>query len=534
MSSEQLRERLDFIQFNSTAREALRDSQDVIRRAIGEGLDRFYDALRRTPAVSRFFSNDQHIDGAKSAQAAHWGRIASAEFSDDYYNSVRRIGETHARIGLKPQWYIGGYALIIEQLIRQIVTEKTKSRGPFSKFDSEDLSDSLSALIKAALVDMDLAISVYLDTSEAERLRLDAENKKTEEAQRLVVHGLATGLEKLSNGDLTYRISDPFHGSYEKLRADFNAAMSTLQESMKVINANASGIRSGAAEITTASDDLSRRTEHQAATLEETAAALDEITATVKKTAESAAQANATVTAARSDAERSGVVVRETVAAMDEIERSAKQISQIIGVIDEISFQTNLLALNAGVEAARAGDAGRGFAVVASEVRALAQRSSDAAKEIKNLILESSRHVETGVDLVAKTGDALGAIVSKVADISHLVEEISSSAQEQSSALNEVNIAINQMDQTTQQNAAMVEQSTAASHSLTHEAQTLEQLVAQYDIGVVAAAPIKARAPAPSKSSAPAAAASKASPRAFSTRGATALKPSTEEDWQEF
>jgi methyl-accepting chemotaxis protein len=252
----------------------------------------------------------------------------------------------------------------------------------------------------------------------------------------------------------------------------------------------------------------------------------------VKRTASGAVQADSAVSAARGDAERSGQVVREAVAAMGEIERSAKQISQIIGVIDEISFQTNLLALNAGVEAARAGEAGRGFAVVASEVRALAQRSSEAAKEIKGLINESSRHVETGVDLVGRTGEALGGIVAKVADISGLVAEISSSAQEQSTALGEVNTAVNQMDQTTQQNAAMVEQATAAAHSLTHEAETLTQLVSRFEIGMSGGGVTSRQAP---KKAIPPSGAVKAKPQAaFSTRGATALKPSAHEDWEEF
>lgn len=529
MSSDKLRERLEFMRVDAETRRALLGAKGPIEAGLATGLNQVYDQIRKEPSVARFFSGEQHIDAAKSAQARHWVRIASGEFSDDYMASVQRIGETHARIGLKPQWYIGGYALILDQLVRAVVAEKTKTRGPFGKFDSEDLANSLGALVKAALIDMDLAISVYLDTSERERLRLEAETKAAEEAQQLVVTALAGGLAKLADGDLTHRIDDPFAGDYEKLRADFNSAVATLQEAMKVIAANADGITGGAREITSASDDLSRRTEQQAATLEETAAALDQITATVKKTATGAGQANATITAARGDAERSSQVVSETVAAMGGIEQSAKQISQIIGVIDEIAFQTNLLALNAGVEAARAGDAGRGFAVVASEVRALAQRSSDAAKEIKGLINESSRQVEAGVSLVGRTGEALGAIVSKVAEISSLVAEISASAQEQSTALVEVNTAVNQMDQTTQQNAAMVEQSTAASHSLTHEAETLTQLVSKFQIGAPIAVAVAARPAA--KPSGPA----KPKPQAaFSTRGSTALKPSAEQDWEEF
>ena len=280
---------------------------------------------------------------------------------------------------------------------------------------------------------------------EHERKAAEEERAARSAEQADVVTSLASGLRQLSEGNLTIRINNTFAKDYEQLRADFNDAMGKLQEAMKAIVVNSGGIRSGAGEISQASDDLSRRTEQQAASLEETAAALDEITATVRKTAEGAKQANNVVAATRSDAETSGQVVRETVSAMAEIEKSSKQISQIIGVIDEIAFQTNLLALNAGVEAARAGEAGRGFAVVASEVRALAQRSSEAAKEIKGLISASTQHVETGVELVGEAGKALQVIVGKVTEISGLVSEISASAQEQSTALVQVNTAINQM-----------------------------------------------------------------------------------------
>ncbi|WP_309643171.1 methyl-accepting chemotaxis protein, partial [Phenylobacterium sp.] len=226
-----------------------------------------------------------------------------------------------------------------------------------------------------------------------------------------------------------------------------------------------------------------RRTEQQAASLEETAAALDEITATVRRTAEGATHARKVVETARSDAAEGADVVRRATSAMDEIEGSSKQIGQIIGVIDEIAFQTNLLALNAGVEAARAGEAGKGFAVVASEVRALAQRSAEAAKEIKALITASSDQVGVGVDLVAATGKALESIVTQVAEINGIVAEIAASAQEQATGLQQVNTAVNHMDQVTQQNAAMVEESTAASHALAHEAKELAVLVAQFRTG---------------------------------------------------
>jgi methyl-accepting chemotaxis protein len=344
----------------------------------------------------------------------------------------------------------------------------------------------------------------------AARDRAHAETEAAGAQQAIVVEALADGLESLAKGDLVFRLNTPFSVAYEKLRENFNSALATLQATMQSIGGTTQSVRSGAEEITQASDDLSRRTEQQAASLEETAAALDEITATVRKTAEGAKEAREVVATAKTDAERSGEVVKQTVAAMSGIESSSKQISNIIGVIDEIAFQTNLLALNAGVEAARAGDAGRGFAVVATEVRALAQRSADAAKEIKTLISASGAQVASGVTLVGETGRALGRTVEQVEQLNRLVGEIAASAQEQATGLHQVNTAVNQMDQVTQQNAAMVEQATAASHSLAGEAAELARLVGQFQTGTVAqqhaARNPAAHKPAPAKSRIPAAA----------------------------
>ena len=297
------------------------------------------------------------------------------------------------------------------------------------------------------------------------------------------VEALGKGLAELAGNNLTHRMEEALDPAYEGLRADFNAAMGRLHELIGGIVANTHAIRSGTGEIAQATDDLSRRTEQQAASLEETAAALDEITATVRRTSEGARQARDVAARTKSDAERSGEVVRQAVAAMSEIEQSSRQVGQIIGVIDEIAFQTNLLALNAGVEAARAGDAGRGFAVVASEVRALAQRSAEAAKEIKGLISASAHQVGSGVKLVGETGDALSRIVAQVAEVSGVVGEIAASAGEQATGLAEVNTAVNQMDQVTQQNAAMVEQSTAASHALARETEELARLTGHFRLG---------------------------------------------------
>jgi methyl-accepting chemotaxis protein len=283
-------------------------------------------------------------------------------------------------------------------------------------------------------------------------------------------------------------------------------------------------------ELQSSADELSKRTEQQAASLEETAAALDEITATVRTTAAGAKQACEVVGGTKVGAEHSGEVVRKAVAAMTNIEKSSGQIGQIIGVIDEIAFQTNLLALNAGVEAARAGDAGRGFAVVASEVRALAQRSAEAAKEIKSLILASRSQVEEGVDLVGQTGQALARIVEQVSEINGIVINIAGSAQEQSTALAQVNSAINQMDQMTQKNAAMVEESTAATHSLSEQTAELFKLMAGFRV----AADNGMAKQSSSSSNSRAAASSKPIPAMKVVgRGGAAKKPKAD-DWEEF
>ncbi|NRB20122.1 MAG: HAMP domain-containing protein [Rhodobacteraceae bacterium] len=316
----------------------------------------------------------------------------------------------------------------------------------------------------------------------AEKEGLEVARKKEQVEQENVVRLLAEGLQQLAAGNLNAAIKNELPGQYEQLRRDFNASIENLNGTVSQVVASAESIRNGAAEISQSSDDLSRRTESQAATLEETAAALDELTASVKSAAESARNVENITEEAKQEAEASGQVVQTAISAMTEIEQSSTHISQIIGVIDDIAFQTNLLALNAGVEAARAGESGRGFAVVASEVRALAQRSSDAAMEIKRLIGDSSKQVERGVDLVGKAGEALTNIADRVNHISRLVSDIAEGAVEQSTGLGEINAGVVQLDQVTQQNAAMVEQATAAGHMLNTDAGKLVDMVAHFKL----------------------------------------------------
>ncbi|WCJ61897.1 methyl-accepting chemotaxis protein [Agrobacterium tumefaciens] len=414
-----------------------------------------------------------------------------------------------------------------------------------AEIDGMDRKDEVGQMAVAVQVFRENAIErirleqeTEANRSMSEKDRIEREQQKAREAAdvKFAVDNLAAGLSKLSDGDVSYRIDQPFTATLDGVRNDFNMSAEKLQSALTRVAQNAGGIGAGANEIKSAADDLAKRTEQQAAAVEETAAALEEITTTVRDSTRRAQEAGQIVGRAKAGAEQSGEVVRRAVIAMEQISKSANEISNIIGVIDEIAFQTNLLALNAGVEAARAGEAGKGFAVVAQEVRELAQRSASAAKEIKALITTSNDQVQQGVQLVGDTGKALATIVSEVQEINRHVVSIVESAQEQSSGLQQINTAVNQMDQDTQKNAAMVEETNAASHNLAKEVASLNQLLAQFKL---ADGSYQAKAqPAPVRSAgnersvaSPARALGRKLASAFS--GNAALDTS-KGDWQEF
>jgi methyl-accepting chemotaxis protein len=313
--------------------------------------------------------------------------------------------------------------------------------------------------------------------------KVAAERAKAAEEQAKVVHMLASALKSLSAGDLTYRLGEDIPQTYREIKNDFNAAMAALQETIDSIAASSREVANAAAEISTSTTDLSQRTEMQSASLEETSAAMSDISATVKKNAENARQANDSAGKAREVADRGGQVVTKVVEAMAQIAGSSHKISDIIGVIDEIARQTNLLALNAAVEAARAGDAGRGFAVVASEVRNLAQRSSQAAKDIKDLITKSNGQVQGGVALVDQAGAALAEIVESIKGVAGVVAEIAAASAGQAEGLEQVHKALAQMDEATQQNSALVEENAATAETLEQQAVDMKARVGVFRIG---------------------------------------------------
>ena len=387
--------------------------------------------------------------------------IASLKAMDDAVESAKQQQEMSEHYAREHEHFMGAFTAAAERI----------ARGDFSHRITGKIIQEYEPITNQ----MNLMMG-RLETADTQKAAAQKEIQR-------VVDSLGEALAKLADGNLEAMVEIDVAPEFEMLKSDFNSAISQLKSTIDLVKKGTASIKLGTDEISQASDDLARRTETQAASLEQTAAAVKEITETVGKTARDADHARETVSVAKSDAEKSGEVVRRAISAMHGIETSSKQISQIISVIDEIAFQTNLLALNAGVEAARAGDAGRGFAVVASEVRALAQRSAEAAKEIKGLISASTGQVTQGVQLVAETGQALGRIVTQVAEINAVVTSIAASANDQAHGLDQVNTAVNEMDQVTQQNAAMVEEATAATQTLARQTDDLARLVSRFSTG---------------------------------------------------
>lgn len=408
---------------------------------------------------------------------------------------------------------------MIKPLVSTAQAVRRISSGDYTvQLDGGDRPDEIGTLIKS--------VAEFRDSARAKEV--------ADRDQNFVVNALEGGLKSLAAGDLTCQLNQPFAPQYEDLRANFNAAVGELSGVVSRVSEAAKCVDTGSAEISLASDDLAARTERQAASLEETSAAMNELTANVRETAANIETVNQSVSEASRDVDASSVIVRQAVEAMDGIERSAQEIAQITNLIDGIAFQTNLLALNAGVEAARAGDAGKGFAVVANEVRSLAQRSADAAKEIKQLITVSTEQVEAGVQLVGKTGDMLGRIVERFASTGESVAEITRATQAQAANLQQVNGAVGEIGTMTQQNAAMVEQSTAAARRLTVEASQLTTLVSHFATGHQMQPPLDAR-----PTSAPPKLAAVSKPKRTvkakpTTAGNLALKADPDDDWSEF
>ena len=432
-------------------------------------LDDFYKTGANDAETARFFPTKAIMDHARQAQHAHWSMLLAGELGEAYRASANRIGKVHYRIQLPFSLYFSSYsgaAVNMQGLVLKA------SGGLLGRLSGNRTARLLSALTRALALDTNLVIEAYF--------------RAQQEEQKIAMDHLVAGITRIANRDLGQTIPDPSSSNFPKrfdtVRIAYNDAITNISAIFDRIVSAMTRLNESASKVTQGAQDLAARTESQAATLEETAAAMHQVTDSMKSAAETTKLSTKVAASTRGSAEEGGKVVTAAVQKMEEIEASFKQISNIITMIDDIAFQTNLLALNAGVEAARAGEAGRGFAVVASEVRALAQRASDSAKEIKGHISTSSLHVGSGVAMVGQTGEAFQTIISDINALADQVTSISTASQEQATSLAEINLGVAQLDSATQQNAALSDNVTSAVQSIVGDTKELFGLIQSFNL----------------------------------------------------
>lgn len=464
MTVKTIEERLTFLEFDAAQRRVLTAAQPLLRKCIRPALEHFYRRVRATPEMARMFGSDRHIDAAQSAQVGHWMGIATGRFDAEYYAAVSRIGKVHARIGLEPRWYIGGYALILEE----IMTAVERSASPWRLFTRRVSPGKLSrALMKAAMLDMDLSISIYFEEAEAER--------------KLAIASLDRAMSRLAAGDLVHDIDDLPEG-FLSLKNSYNRSLANLRQTIGSVVTASNAIYGESGAIAQASEDLAQRTESSAANLEETASTLLRVEERVKATASGAQETLGIAGEALVSVEQGREVAGDAVQAMHVVHESARGIDAVIEGVDKIAFQTRVLAMNAAVEAGRAGSAGRGFAVVADLVSSLAMRAEEEARKARDGLSATRSEIDQAVETVSRVDRSLETIAGEVGRVHALVETMARDNDAQATAISEVSSTVGMMDRTTQQNAAMVEQTSAAARTLISDATTLANQAGRFRI----------------------------------------------------
>ncbi|WP_067734891.1 globin-coupled sensor protein [Novosphingobium naphthalenivorans] len=437
-----------------------------IKRAIAKlaprALAKLYTQIAANPETSKLLPTEEQRSGAANAQLKHWQALFSGPFDSQAVERSRNIGAVHARVGLGPDLYISGYALVLENLIESMLKTPT-----FTPWGARSRAKSVSTLVKAALLDMDAALACYFEAESEQR--------------SVLLESMGKALNEVANGDLRAGIKD-VPPAYQQLAVDFHNMRHQISHLVSKMTNVADNVNVGAQEISEAANDLALRTETQAATVARITEVMRDVTSAIATTASSAREVDRSVHEVSDHTVNGGKIMDATVTAMSKIQRSATEIAQIVEVIDGIAFQTNLLALNAGVEAARAGDAGKGFAVVAGEVRALAQRTAESAQNIKNLITGSNADVEEGASLVQQMRGALDQIIDGLQNTTTKAAEIATYSQQQSGNMESLSGELQQIDFNTQQNAAMVEESNAAARGLSEQASSMREVVGQFKL----------------------------------------------------
>ncbi|WP_225206644.1 globin-coupled sensor protein [Novosphingobium huizhouense] len=432
----------------------------MVGRYARGALDNLYRAISMDREALALLPTQEIRDRASSAQYRHWQDLFSGPFDSNSQARSQKIGRIHADVGLKPSFYISSYAYVIEQVIIGML-----SRRVVTPLNGKSVGKMIGTFVKTALHDMEAALGAYFDAES--------------HAREKVIGEMSRALGEVAKGDLRAQL-DELPPAYTELAEHFHKMRYNISKLVTKMTDSASNVRVGAEEISSAASDLADRTEVQAATTSRIAQVMRNATQSVVQTANLAQEVDTSLSDLSKHAEQGGNVMTQAVTAMDKIQASSSEIAKIIEVIDAIAFQTNLLALNAGVEAARAGDAGKGFAVVASEVRALAQRTTESASMIKQLVVNSAEDVRVGVDLVGDTRHSLGAIISGLETAATKAAEISAFSQNQAADIQSLNSDLEQIDRNSQHNAAMVEESNAAARSLSEEARSMAAIIGTF------------------------------------------------------
>ncbi|GFM28556.1 globin-coupled sensor protein [Novosphingobium sp. PY1] len=460
MANEKAYKCRDFAQLDGENYASYPAIKAIVEKHAPKALEKLYARIATDEQASSLLPNQQIRDHAASAQLAHWKALFSHRFDDEQVQRSEKIGRVHSEVGLDPSFYIGGYALVLEEMIERAMTS-----GLHNPLSARKTGKTIATLVKVALVDMEAAMSAYF--------------REEERARRAVIASMGEALQAMKDGNLQAQLSD-LPEEYQEITHDFHEMRRELSSIIVDISDAAGNIDTGSREISAAANDLADRTERSAAGISRTAEVMSEVNLGIQSTVSSVKRVNESIAEVDNQAVAGGQIVTDAIGAMDKIKHSSEEIGQISEVIENIAFQINLLALNARVEAARAGEAGKGFAVVASEVGALAHRTSDSAKSIKELISKSNGDVLAGVDLVAQTKSALEVIISRLAVARSEARDIATSASTQADSLQEINDEVQRMETSTQQNAAMVEESNAATRTLSQEASRLTEIVGRF------------------------------------------------------
>ncbi|RVU03552.1 globin-coupled sensor protein [Novosphingobium umbonatum] len=433
--------------------------RSLISRYAPAALEKLYAAIARHPAAAKILPSTEQRERAANAQLQHWLSLFGSSFDDAAVARATKIGNIHARVGLEPDLYISGYALVLESIIEDSLKAFT---FPWQK---RSRAKAVATLVKTALFDMEAALSAYFIAEATQRNE--------------IIAAMSKAMEQVAAGNLRAQLGE-VPATYKQLANDFHNMRYQISNLVIQMTDSAQGVKTGAHEISCAANDLANRTEHQASAVAHISEVMRGVTSAIITTAANARDVDGSVAEVSGHASKGGQIMDATVVAMEKIKNSATEIAQIVDVIDAIAFQTNLLALNAGVEAARAGEAGKGFAVVASEVRALAYRTTESAKNIKSLIVTSNDDVQHGAELVEQMREALDQIIIRLDDTSSKAGDIASFSEQQSQSMKALSEQIQQIDLNTQQNAAMVEESNAAARGLSSQAATMAKIVGQF------------------------------------------------------